>query len=264
MLQGALHIHSTWSDGEFSLGEVREILMESGCRFACVTDHADGFDDARLAAYRRECEQLSDARFVFIPGLEYSCAGRMHIIGYGHTERLDTIDPETVIRSIRRNGGVAVIAHPRTEAFEAIERFDPLPDGIEVWNSKYDGQYAPRSGTFALLSRLQGRRPDMRAYYGIDLHWRRQFRGLFVEVACETIDADAIMKAVRRGEYAGVKGQLRLRSDGVLPPETVTRFEAAHERSERLRRAVGLVKRLADKVGFVVPRTVKAQLRRIF
>jgi hypothetical protein len=264
MLQGALHIHSTWSDGEFSLGEVREILMEAGCRFACVTDHADGFDDARLAAYRRECEQLSDARFVFIPGLEYSCAGRMHIIGYGHTERLDTIDPETVIRSIRRNGGVAVIAHPRAEAFEAIERFDPLPDGIEVWNSKYDGQYAPRSGTFALLSRLQGRRPDMRAYYGIDLHWRRQFRGLFVEVACETIDADAIMKAVRRGEYAGVKGQLRLRSDGVLPPETVTRFEAAHERSERLRRVVGLAKRLADKVGFVVPRTVKAQLRRIF
>ena len=40
MLRGALHIHSTWSDGEFTLSELRHILVGAGCRFACVTDHA--------------------------------------------------------------------------------------------------------------------------------------------------------------------------------------------------------------------------------
>jgi aryl-alcohol dehydrogenase-like predicted oxidoreductase len=50
-------------------------------------------------------------------------------------------------------------------------RFDPLPDGIEVWNSKYDGRYAPRPGTFEMLARTKVRRPDVRAFYGQDLHW---------------------------------------------------------------------------------------------
>ena len=50
------------------------------------------------------------------------------------------------------------------------EQFEPLPDGVEVWNTKYDGQYAPRPGTFELLGRLKTRRPDVRAFYGLDLH----------------------------------------------------------------------------------------------
>jgi hypothetical protein len=264
MLLGALHIHSTYSDGEFSLAELREILVAAGCRFACVSDHADAFDDARLAAYRRECGDRSDARFLFIPSLEYGCTDRMHILGYGITTRLESTDPQQVIAAIRRNGGIAVIAHPRNEAFGKIEAFDPLPDGIEVWNSKYDGQYAPRPDTFALLSRLQRRRHEMRAFYGMDLHWRKQFRGLFVEVASETMHANVILKALRRGEYVGVKGDLRMRSDGSLPVDTVAHFQAAHGRSQRLRGWIGVIKSVVDRLGFAVPNPLKAQLRRIF
>jgi predicted metal-dependent phosphoesterase TrpH len=172
MLRGALHIHSTYSDGEFTLGELRDVLSADGCRFACVTDHADWFDADRLRSYRLECEERSDADFRFIPGLEYSCLDRMHILGYGVTSLMDSVDPGYVMAGIRRNGGLAVVAHPRNDAFDSIECFDPLPDGIEVWNSKYDGQYAPRRSTFALLGRLQARRPDVRAFYGLDLHWR--------------------------------------------------------------------------------------------
>src|SRR6185437_8385538 len=75
MLQGVLHIHSTYSDGEFKLAELREIYLASGCRFACVTDHADAFasDPGRLDDYRRECDARSDDRFRFIAGLEYTC-----------------------------------------------------------------------------------------------------------------------------------------------------------------------------------------------
>ena len=34
MLKGALHIHSTYSDGDFTLEELRGIFVRAGCRFA--------------------------------------------------------------------------------------------------------------------------------------------------------------------------------------------------------------------------------------
>ena len=42
-LKGTLHIHSTYSDGELKLIELREIFLSRGFRFACVTDHAESF-----------------------------------------------------------------------------------------------------------------------------------------------------------------------------------------------------------------------------
>src|SRR5579864_5646746 len=209
MLRGALHIHSTYSDGEFTLGELRDVLFASGCRFACVTDHADPFDAESLRTYRLECEERSDADFRFIPGLEFSCLNQMHILGYGVTSLIESVDPERVIADIARHGGLAVVAHPKNDAFDSIERLEPVPDGIEVWNSKYDGQYAPRRSTFALLGRLQARRPDVRAFYGLDLHWRHQYRGLFTEVACEVPDRDSVLAALRHGAYTGIKTGLR-------------------------------------------------------
>ena len=89
MLLGVLHLHSTYSDGEFSLAELRRLFCAAGCRFACVTDHADAFDsDGQLDAYRRECDALSDDRFRFIAGLEYTCVDRMHVLGYGVSGRI--------------------------------------------------------------------------------------------------------------------------------------------------------------------------------
>ena len=264
MLRGALHVHSTYSDGEFTLAELRVTLRAAGFRFACVTDHADWFDGPRLERYVKECAEQSDADFLFIPGLEHSCANRMHIIGYGLPQLIQTDSPERVIAEIKRLGGLAVVAHPKNEAFDAIEKFEPLPDGVEVWNTKYDGQYAPRPGTFALLGRLKTRRPDVRAFYGLDLHWRNQNRQLCVDVVSERLDANALLSALRRGEYVATKGRLRLPSTGLLPPEMMGRFERINARSRRMRGWIGALKGLVNRAGLGVPPIVKAQLRRIF
>jgi len=264
MLRGALHVHSTYSDGEFTLAELRDELSAAGCRFACITDHSDWFDAPKLEGYVDECRRLSDDDFLFIPGLEYSCANRMHILGYGVSAPIESDHPETVIAEIRRLGGLAVVAHPKNDAFEAIEQFDPLPDGLEVWNTKYDGQYAPRPGTFALLARLQARKGDLRAFYGLDLHWRKQNRRLFVDVIGETLDADAVLSALGRGDYEATKDGLRFPSTGRLPAAALARFERVHARSRRMRGAIGTIKSLVDRTGLGVPDLVKAQLRRIF
>jgi len=264
MRKGVLHCHSTYSDGEFSLEELRAIFVAAGCQFACVTDHADSVDAETLASYTDECEQRSDAAFRFIAGLEYTCRNRLHVLGYGSTVLIDSTDPQEVIRRIRAAGGVAVIAHPRDDAFARIETFETLPDGIETWNSKYDGRYAPRPGTFALLARLKARRPDMTAFFGQDLHWKAQYRGLFTEVECETADRASVLGALRSGAYAGVKDRLRLPSSGEVAPDLLARFARAHRRSQLIRRAIKQGEAWADGIGVMLPSAMKAHLRRIF
>lgn len=261
-LKGAMHLHSTYSDGEFTLAELRELFVAKGCQFACVTDHAESFDDAKLEAYRRECEELSDDQFRFVAGLEYGC-GRLHILGYGSTEPIDSVEPDEVIQTIRERGGVCVIAHPQNRFFKKIEEFEVLPHGIEVWNSKYDGRYAPRPATFALLRKLQRRDASINAFYGQDLHWKKQFRGLFCRVESE-LNRDAILAALQAGRYSGWFGSdvegFALPSSGKLPPDVVAKLR----RAQRISRVIRRASRSAQGLGKAIPLPLKAQLRRIF
>ena len=127
MLKGAIHIHSTYSDGEFTLAQLREVYAALGCDFVCMTDHAEYFDAAKNKSYIDECRSLSDDRFRFITGLEYTCDNRMHVLAYGVTSPVTTTDPQKVIRHIKNEGGISVIAHPMDSAFEWIESFEELP-----------------------------------------------------------------------------------------------------------------------------------------
>jgi hypothetical protein len=264
MLKGAIHIHSTYSDGEFTLSELREIFLAEGCAFVGMNDHAEYFDAEKITAYVRELAALSDERLRFIAGMEYECERRMHILGYGATRLADSEDPQAVIRHIEAQGAVSVIAHPKDEFFEWIESFETLPQGIETWNSKYDGRYAPRPGTFALLQRLRERRPEMHAFYGQDLHWRKQFRNLFVNVECDSSEPAEILSALRAGAYAGQKADLTLPSSGVISPELAAEFSAVHDRSYRMWRFLKEGKKALDRVGIKVPDSLKSHLRRIF
>jgi hypothetical protein len=264
MLRGALHLHTTYSDGELTLAELRAALRGAGCRFAFVTDHAEYFDEARVEGYRRECASRSDADFLLIPSLEFDCENRMHILGYGITSLIQSRQPERVIDEIRRRGGLAVIAHPRTEAFEEIERFGSLPDGIEVWNTKYDGKHAPRPATFELLGRLRARAPKTRAFYGVDLHWRYQSVPLLVDVYAELLTAEALLAALAKGMYEATTNELRLPSDGVIPADVAARFARVNARAQWWRQRMTSVVRLADRAGLKVPAVLKARLRRIF
>ena len=262
-MKGALHLHSTYSDGDFSLPELRAIYLAAGCQFACVTDHADWFDESTLAAYIEECDALSDDRFRLVAGLEFPCVDRMHIVGYGVTRLVNSLDPPDVIRHIGACGGVSVIAHPKDLHFEWIAGFTALPDGLEVWNSKYDGRYAPRPHTFALLRRLRARRSDLRAFYAQDLHWRTQYRGLLVHVEAEALTRDAVLGALRAGAYYGEKDGTRFPSDGAVPDALLRQMQQAHRRSDRLRAVMASVKRAADWLGLRVPAGVKAQARKV-
>ena len=290
-MRAALHMHSTYSDGEFTVAQLREIFVAADCRVIAVTDHADSFDGDRLARYVSECGDLSDDRLLLVPGLEFSCRDRMHVLGYGVTERCASQEPGAVIRHIADLGGVSVIAHPRDDFFDWIRSFERLPDGIEAWNSKYDGRHAPRPQTFELIRELRVRKPDLLAFYGIDLHWRHQPRDLHIRLmpahieTSERIGADApvsvgpderpapagapftretLIELLRSGRFEGMTGGLRLPSSADLPDELLRGLGRRHERSRRFRNAVLRAKRLADSFGLRPPEALRARLRRWF
>jgi hypothetical protein len=264
MLKGVMHLHSKYSDGEFTLSELRELFLAGNCSFVCMTDHAEYFDEQSIERYLEECESLSDAQLRMVPGLEYRCERDMHILGYNATQLFSGADPQEVIRHIDAQGAISVIAHPKTDCFEWMESFSTLPQGIETWNSKYDGQYAPRSGTFALLQRLQQRAPAMHAFYGLDLHWKKQFRNFFVELDCDASGNDAIVSALKAGKYTARKENLRLPSSGILPQPLLERFDRVNARSALMRLIAKSSKKVLDRMGIHVPASLKTHLRRIF
>lgn len=264
MLKGALHVHSTYSDGEFTIEELRRVFLSEGCSFVCMNDHAEYFDSQSIRTYVQELQGHSDGEFCFVTGLEYECERRMHILGYGASALAASKDPQTVIRHIESQGALSVIAHPKDELFSWIEDFDVLPKGIETWNSKYDGRYAPRPGTFALLRRLQKRAPEMHAFYGQDLHWRTQFRGLCVTLDCDALNPSAILAALAEGKYSAQREDHPLPSSGILPEAQLSEYKRVNARSYRMWRFLKSGKQTLDRLGIRVPKSLKAQLRRIF
>jgi hypothetical protein len=104
----------------------------------------------------------------------------------------------------------------------------------------------------------------MRAFYGQDLHWKKQFRGLRVILNCDSVEPAAILAALAAGEYTAEKDDLRLPSSGVLPESLLEEFGRVQARSHRMWRLLKNGKQTLDRLGIRVPESLKSQLRRIF
>jgi histidinol phosphatase-like PHP family hydrolase len=218
MKRGVLHVHSLFSDGEESLERLIEIFRQMGLSFAAVSDHAEVFDEARMEEYVRLCESLSDDRFLVIPGLEFALhGGDIHILGYGITRRVRFSSMEQLVDGIHNEGGLAVLAHPPAGSTNMIGPIKAKLDGIEVWNARYDGVYAPRADSFQLLRRVRSQNVNAVAYCGIDLHKVSQTRKpVYTEVDIESLDRSAIMSALRAGRFTLRGGNIAVPSSGDL------------------------------------------------
>jgi hypothetical protein len=135
--------------------------------------------------------------------------------------------------------------------------------GIEVWNSKYDGPVAPRPRTFRLLNRLQKRKPEMKAFYGTDLHWKNQYRGLFNQLNSSPSMSDAL-QAFRSGGYHAVHdSEIKLPADGVLNEELMLKFEALNSKYMRKQKLFKRIKKMSGSVGKNLPAPLKSRLRKL-
>ena len=134
---GAVHMHSTYSDGSRPIPEIAAIAGRKNLDFLMFTDHNT------LEPKRQGLEGWYDKVLVLI-GYEINDSDdRNHYLAF----RLDKeVEPDLpaleYVRRVKENGGFGVIAHP-AEKRDFSDAYPPYPwtawntdafDGIEIWN----------------------------------------------------------------------------------------------------------------------------------
>jgi len=219
---GLMHIHSTFSfDGKISLVELRDLCLEHGHSFAILTEHAEGMSRSEMEALVSECENLSDDSFILIPGLEVICEHNLHILAPGIRKYLSTTDPEKFIEQVHRSGGLAILAHPGRKTPES-RVIDLNLDGIEIWNARHDGRFAPRMASLNLLRRINKQNGHVSGCCGLDLHEKAKFFNLHIRMEISDLTADDILDKLREGKFEISNGIININ-----PEVSVNSFEKA-------------------------------------
>ena len=137
-----LHMHTTYSDGSGTYAELGQAALKTGVDVLLVTDHnvlvqgADAYyHDGQKRALVLACEEIHD---------QFRDPQKNHLLVFGADQELSTLanDPQTLINTIHRQGGLSFIAHPVDPAMPAFGETDISWEdwdvtgftGIELWN----------------------------------------------------------------------------------------------------------------------------------
>lgn len=119
-IKGDLHMHSTWSDGAYSIEEMIEACRSRGYQYMAITDHsqflkvANGLTPERLRMQREEIKRLNEkyADFTILSGVE------MDILPDGRLDYDDELlaDMDLVIASIH-----SAFSQPKEKIMERLK-----------------------------------------------------------------------------------------------------------------------------------------------
>ncbi|MGD8397046.1 MAG: hypothetical protein PVF43_16375, partial [Candidatus Eiseniibacteriota bacterium] len=198
--RGVIHVHSTISyDGQQTVAELAAYFRARGFDFVCLAEHSDGLTAADGERLVEEARRHSDERLTLVPGIEFSCRRRLHLLGLGVVALVDSEDPLVVADHVRAHDGVAIVAHPLAYGTDYPEALAERIDGLEVWNITKDGWFGPGAGPLALWRAWRCRNSRLRGFGALDLHVFGSPTGLAVEIEAEGRDARAILDGLRRG-----------------------------------------------------------------
>jgi hypothetical protein len=151
---GALHQHTTFSDGKQSVDEVLISNISSGLHFGYLSDHNTAAGLAEWVQGSRLVSQFDDfgnpIYFVAMRAVEITTDyGHFQSLGVGNVLEQADINPikgdvpvdeiREIAQEIVRSGAISTINHPFATSvlgfnyWELVEEFD----GIEIWNGLY-------------------------------------------------------------------------------------------------------------------------------
>jgi hypothetical protein len=138
---GAIHVHSTFSDGDEPVGRIVAAAAATGLDYVLLTDHDT------LEARRRGMSGYHGDVLLAV-GAEITCARGEHFLALG-AEPVDDLyqgDPTTNTRIIRRRGGRIILAHVggshrrdlpgKARAWQSWQGADF--DALELWSFMHD------------------------------------------------------------------------------------------------------------------------------
>ena len=138
---GALHLHTTYSDGGTDYNELIRTASDLGLDFIVVTDHMS------LEALNDGYEGFHKNLLVLV-GYEHNDSNNLnHYLAIG-VDRVfsECSKSRQYVEAVRSSGGIGFIAHP-AEKRHYFGYFPPYPwtswevdgyDGIEIWNQMSD------------------------------------------------------------------------------------------------------------------------------
>jgi hypothetical protein len=127
-IRGAIHIHTSRSDGSSGPDEIAAAAARAGLKFVVFTDHGDGTRKPDPPAYR--------SGVLCLDGVEISTTGG-HYIALDMQQAPYPLGGEArdVVEDVRRLGGFGIVAHPDSPKRELSWREWTAPfDAIEMVN----------------------------------------------------------------------------------------------------------------------------------
>lgn len=214
-----LHAHTTWSDGELSLGQLVDLYGTAGFDVLCVTDHVLREDDPWPARHGRQCvnaesfeaylgeiervhaRALSAYGLLVVPGLELTYNDpdpdlACHAVAVG-LRRFVAMDdgPEAAMELARDSGAAVLVAHPH--------ELGPTSAAVTFPTRYFARHWRELQGLFDRVELFNGRQvfgwvaeKGLSAVACGDLHRADQFPGWTTLVPCEQ-DAEALVDYLR-------------------------------------------------------------------
>lgn len=140
-IAGAIHLHTTYSDGGITIKELIKAAKVVGLNFIIVTDHMT------LRGLEEGYEGLSDKLCVLVGYEHHDPHKKNHYLALGVNKVFDnSFKPQSYIDEIKKAGGIGFLAHP-AEKRNYFGSLPPYPwtdweaggyDGIEIWNQMSD------------------------------------------------------------------------------------------------------------------------------
>jgi len=212
-LKGNLHTHSTNSDGVHTPQEVVNNYRSKGYDFLSITDHGRLTDPSTL----------NTRGITLIPGEEISLgkseAGTtFHIVAIGICESLPFRDfdtksnPQAAIDTIKKNGGLAILAHPYWSGLTSNDMLRPIGyDGVEIYNSNceiYNGAGDSRPHVDSALAK--GRKFLLFAtddHHGTPEPMKLSDAAVsWISVKAKDNSAESILSSIKAGQFYASNG----------------------------------------------------------
>lgn len=205
--KGAIHVHTTNSDGKLSPHDAVKLYKKHGYDFMIITEHEKIFD----------YNSMSTSDFLLINGVEFSVGEMSNGISY-HVVAMDIPADfklkndkctQSVIDQIRSVGGESIIAHPYWYGMNLLDLLR-LKNyiGIEVLNWGCEGDIGGGRGISSV--HWDGILSSGRRAYGFavdDVHYYTyDVAGGWIMVKAPELTKEDIMEAIRRGEFYSSSG----------------------------------------------------------
>lgn len=234
-------MHSTFShDGTLTLAGLADWYRRKNYQFIALTEHAEDLDQEASRALLEECLELSSARFCVIPGVEFSCSDA-HVLGIGVVTSAGRADALEAAETIHRQGGIAVLAHPKRFGWSCPDEILRAVDAVEIWNVGYDGKYLPQAratGSYTAMKRIHS---SLLAMAGHDLHQIGSFYDVALEMNVGTLSVGAVLSNLRHGHYTIRSRFFRAGSRGEISASRATLLRLLSGQLGTIRRARSLV-----------------------